>query len=680
MALKIKGKSEEGASGSGTDRINFKDKYDIAPGSPLPHLDTPPAVAYAAFHPRDNSSGVFALVCDPKLPPRLHAVPTFRNIDDRNLLNVLDSGVVHWAPENRMCPVILYRMPQGERVMASLKDINDPMPEDRVARFFISPMAEVLKEIFSTGNVHRAIRPDNLFYDDPNKNIITLGDCLSAPAGVTQPILFEPIENALSHVSGRGESTPAADMYALGITILILLTGRVPCPGMSDEQLINRKMDVGSYGALAENERISLTMMEPLRGLLNDDVQERWSVDDLLLWVSGRRLSPKQQSLPAKASRGLKFQGKEYFTARELARGLADNWDKALTPITNGDLDNWLRRSLSDEDRIDAVNMAKSEYTGSGGSDEDDMLIARVIIALDPAGPIRYRELKGNIGALPGLLAAHADNQEIRKYFAIIVRSNLIAYWMEIQPYLDNELLPVITQFEKLRPILDRRGLGGGMERVIYDLNDHLPCLSPLFETDYVQDIEHLLPAFERLAKTGKLNKRLIDRHVAAFVSARFKRAVNAELRDIEAPEDAYSSDLGQFKLLSAIQLSLPRRPYPRLCFLAVKMLEPAVNRFHGREARDRVRAKLKKSSRKGLLKDVLDIVDNRRELNQDKYAFDTAVREYTRSVRELLKIDQDEQNRQAIVTVVSGQIASMLSVMIAFLAVAVIIATSNII
>ena len=44
-----------------------------------------------------------------------------------------------------------------------------------------------------------------------------------------------------------------------------------------------------------------------------------------------------------------------------------------------------------------------------------------------------------------------------------------------------------------------------------------------------------------------------------------------------------------------------------------------------------------------------------------------------------LLKIDQDEQNRQAIVTIVSGQIASRLSVMIAFLAVAVIIATSNI-
>src|SRR3546814_1143525 len=56
------------------------------PDQPLPGYDSPPAVAYAAIHARDPARKLFALVCDPKLPPRIDIVAPMHRIDHVNLM------------------------------------------------------------------------------------------------------------------------------------------------------------------------------------------------------------------------------------------------------------------------------------------------------------------------------------------------------------------------------------------------------------------------------------------------------------------------------------------------------------------------------------------------------------------------------------------------------------------
>ncbi len=678
MAVRIKGEGGKTPGGAVPDRIVVSDRFEIAASSPMPQYDSPPAIAYRAHHARDTTAALFALVCDPKMPPRMDTIPAFRRIDNRAMLEIVETRIVDWKPEGRMCPVLIFRQPQGERVFPSLDETREPMPEDKVARFLLAPVSEILKELHHSGHAHRAIRPDNLFFDDPNRNIIKLGEAISAPIASTQPVLFEPIEMGLADPMGRGDTGPAPDLYALGVTMLCLLIGRVPCRGLSAEQIIARKMDMGSYAALVENQRISLTMMEPLRGLLNDDAHERWTIDDLSLWVSGRRLSPKQQSLPPKASRAITVAGKEYSTARELACALADNWEKAIQIISNGELDTWLRRSLGDEDVIEAVNLAKAGYTASGRED-DDRLISRTITALYPEGPICHRKFRASIEGLASLLGAKIEDQEYRRSFAEIVRGELPAYWLEAQPNLHPDTVPYVSQYEKLKPALQRRGLGTGLERIAYDFNPQLPCMSPLFERDYVLDIEYLLPAYERLADAGFKGRRLIDQHVASFIAARSKRPLSNSFRNIEAADQPYVVEIAQIRLLSTIQLSLPKRSYPNLCEHAARMLAPAIKRFHAREVRRQMKGRLARSIRRGRLKDILDVIDNRRDLAQDKHNFEVAIGEYTKTVLELHKLDRDEENRRGISAIVGGQVSSIASTIIFFLAVTIVVASSRI-
>ena len=49
--------------------------------SPLNELDSLPALAYAASDPKDAARELFALVCDPKQPPRHEQVSTMHRVD-----------------------------------------------------------------------------------------------------------------------------------------------------------------------------------------------------------------------------------------------------------------------------------------------------------------------------------------------------------------------------------------------------------------------------------------------------------------------------------------------------------------------------------------------------------------------------------------------------------------------
>src|SRR3546814_17907810 len=84
--------------------------------------------------------------------------------------------------------------------------------------------------------------------------------------------------------------------------------------------MVVAKITKGSYAALVGETRLSLPMVEVLRGLLCDDPEERWRHDDLQLWLSGRHLSPKQALLPPKAARLYPFDGEEYNNPRSEER------------------------------------------------------------------------------------------------------------------------------------------------------------------------------------------------------------------------------------------------------------------------------------------------------------------------------------------------------------------------
>lgn len=660
MALKVSGGTVEAGPVSNERYVDVRDRYQIDSEKPLPQFDSQPAVAYHCVHKRDTKRSLFALICDPKLPPRLDVVGIVRRTDHRNVLRALDWDVVDWAPEGRRCPIVIIEKPGGTRVFPSIEGHYSPMPEEWVTRNFIDPACQVLRDLHSLGTYHRMIRPDNLFWMDESHREMVVGECFSAPAGVTNPIVYETLECALSSAAGRGEGGPENDLYAVGVTILALLTGQSPLAGQEDEAILRSRLSHGSYAALVQHHRVSLTMMEPLRGLLNDDPSERWTLEDLTLWVNGRRLSPKQQVMPTKGSRGLTIAGRDYNTAREVANAMHRNWDQAAVLVSSGALDNWLRRSLGEDDRVEAVNLAKA-----GAGDHSDKLIARILIALDPDGPIRLKEFSATVEGVSTLLGAFANDSAARQLFASVISMGLIHFWMEQQRGVGLGFIRHMSRLDKVRAMVNQTALGAGIERVVYELNPGLPCQSPLFERDFVPLVEMLMPAFERLCYQEDPPKNLIDRHVAAFLATNFKRPLGGEFRDVDKGESEQEGRIAQTRILAALQDAQHRDAvFPKLCEFTAMLLDPAVDRFASRERRKKIRARLRKAAKSGRIQDLLEIIDDMEELAIDKQSFESASREYHVATFNLINLTKDIHHKPELAIEIGGQLSGAVAML----------------
>ena len=667
---------EEGqvADAVSSGAVSMHDQFDVYAEQPLKRFDSPPALAYACTEKRDPGRELFALVCDPKQSFRHNQVSIMRQISQQGLVQAVEWGVIDWPMEGRRCPAIIYECPQGDRVLASLDDELSKVPEEAISRNFIEPAVAALREMHSQGMTHRAIRPTNLFYDNPKpaQATIMLGECLSALPAMGQTAVYETPETAMAPPTGRGPGTISDDLYALGVTILALLTGQSPCLGMSDEQVIQSKLTFGSYGALVQRQRLSLTMMEVLRGLLMDQMEERWTLDDLEFWVSGRRLGPKQQDMPPKAAQAFTFQGRDLLTRRDVARAFSNNWDTAIEAVRTGLLDTWLRRSLGEEEAIEAVNIAKTKIPVAE-TETDDRMLARVIIALDPLGPITYKSFSAAIDGIGSEIAFRYLDESVRNDFVELLQANLIEFSCEIG-HSTSERMHFIPQLEKMKPLLENTSIGHGIERVIYELNSTLSCQSPLFETEYVHNLTEMLHAYERLAQQNPDGiDVLVDRHIAAFVVTHLKGGLTSELREIENTFDPIAVAKANIRMLSQIQSEAGSIPVPNLCNIAIKMLEPAVERFHSRSQRKRIQLRLREVAQGGKLDEILRIIDNSSYLENDRTAYQRAVKEFVRSVLQMQQLAFEKEHKMQLARAIGAEVSAFISCILSLIVIVII-------
>ncbi|WP_404326342.1 hypothetical protein [Aerophototrophica crusticola] len=327
--------------------VDLGGRCEILPGSRLPELDSAGGKAYVAKAIKDRRTELFAIVTDRPVPARIDALPAFRGLDNPAVLRLADWGAVDWTPDRRRRFAVLYERPAGRRVMDDLRDTREPVPEDQIIRGLLPSLLLALRELNMRGVTCGGLNPTNLFFKDASTTGgVLIGDCLTVPPGYGQPLLVETIERGMAQPSGRGPGSIADDLYALGVTLLVLHLGRNPLRDLDDDAILKAKMDRGTYPALTAQVRLPQNLIEPLRGLMTDDPRQRWTMADLDLWLQGRRLSPKQPQVPRKGARPFEFGGEELMHCRALARAMCRNPLAAAPLIDRGDVDKWVRRAV----------------------------------------------------------------------------------------------------------------------------------------------------------------------------------------------------------------------------------------------------------------------------------------------------------------------------------------------
>ncbi|MBF0268339.1 MAG: hypothetical protein HQL44_07080 [Alphaproteobacteria bacterium] len=660
---------KEPVKGAGTP-ILLRDRYQIFPATPMFDFDLPSATAFACSDKRDPNSYLLAYVCKPELPPRINVLRSLKGQQITGVMPLLEWGVTEWPPAGRQCMIVIYQRPLGGRVMPSLESEIAPLDEYELVKKIVPQMALALKELSDRGISHRAIRPTNLYWMDDLCEQMVLGDCVTSPPAYDQPVLFEGIEAGMCLPAARGSGGHADDLYALGVSMLMLKLGRDPLKGVEASQLIKAKITKGTYSLMVGDERLPLSMIEVLRGLLCDDPAERWTVNDLDLWTNGRRLSPLQPKQEKRAVRGFAFLGAEYNTARELAFVMAENWGKAAEPMLDGQLEVWLRRGIENKEMADLVSTAIKSVKQTPGVDQktaEDLLVTRVLMLLDPMSPIRYKGFSALPLGFGPALAVIMGSKADPKLFAECILRDVPHIWFETRPEYDASNSQIDNLFKDLKAYMQQSAMGYGLERVLYDLNEALPCQSPLVADSFVVDIGELLPALEQTAKKIDPRTMPMDRHIAAFIACRFD--FNVE-RQVTALNDKSSQNqlLGMLSLLGTVQWRLGPESLPGLASWMGAHLGPVVGAFHSRARRRDMEKELPRLVRSGNLPELFAYIDNHEEKRRDEDGYLLARAEYAASSQEASEIESGSDRRNQQATRYGHQAAGVISMMLALI------------
>ncbi|MHA1597426.1 MAG: hypothetical protein ACTSV1_01785 [Alphaproteobacteria bacterium] len=668
MAEQTQKKEDTDRSSASSGPVMIKDQYLIDAATPLHEFDTPSAKAYAVSDRRNQDKKAFALICTPALPTRINAIHKLRNDQIDGILPLLEWDTLFWPPMNQETLIVIYELPLGGSVSAAIAAGDFKVNDYEIQNKLIPPLYRGLKLISAKDISHREVRADNLFFMDAARTEVVLGDCVTCPAGFDQPAVYETIENAMAMPGGRPTGGFTEDLYALGVSMILLLVGEKNIEGMNDAQVIASKIENSTFATLCGRARISPALLEPLRGLISDDVIDRWTGEHMDLWLAGKRQTPMQRKPALKAASAFVFMETEYFNPRILAHAFAHNIDDAAKVIKGEDLEPWIRRSLQKGDLADQVraiiNVANEHSTTFRGSDA--YVTARVCILLDPLAPIRYRDFSCMPQAFGTALAVELLNKDSMQIPADVIRQGIGTAWfhVETEEPRDMEATSFDVEFSRMKSYLQNKAPGNGMERCLYEFCPTIPCLSPLIAEEFVVHVDDLLPALDNVA--DKVDKKLkpLDRHIAAFITARFRENIDPHLAALAEPKES-SFLIGMLSLFAYMQWKLQGEDVYGLCSWVGSLLPPAINTYYSRSKRREIEAELPRVIRTGRLPELFELIDNAENRREDAEHYAIARYEFSKAEDEIQEIETGDMSNPETAAAAGAKVAAMTSIVI---------------
>jgi len=623
-------------------------------------------LAYRAVSRERPDQAYFALACDSAAMPRLDAMPAIRKMANSTLLTPHEWQAIDWPPSGRRNMTIVFDKPEGGRFVASLGETITPIGDESVIRDYLLPIVSALRALATAGIVHGAVNPANILFREAPRQHLLLGECVSSATAARQPTVFLPIEAALAAPAARGRGQLADDIFALGMTAAFLLLGGNPVAGLAEDAVLRARIEFGSYSAIIADRRIPVGMIDLMRGLLADDAKLRWSLGEIEEWLASRRFVLRQGAAMRRATRPYEFEGGSYLLPRALSYAFAENSEAAAKAVRHRDFENWAQRALGDETGIALIKSAQAESPAGGPADQRNAaFVSRICVALDWQAPIRYRGLAAAADGFGGALAnALLENGSIQT-IAEAIRQRLPQFWLGTRSPTPSEHVTLSKLFDRVRPLLDDRRLGCGIERVLYELNPSIHCLSPMIEKDHIFSLVGFLAALERQAATRLDGGELIDRHIAAFIAARFRTATSDWVEGL-ASNDSARRLISILRALARLQAHGGPAAVPNLVKWAAHQAMPLVEAYHHRPTRQRLTKQFERAAQAGKLVELMLIIDNPVEQQHDAAGFAEAKRAHSVIASELSRLAASAAHRPRQAASLAGQMAASFATLVA--------------
>ena len=612
----------------GTTVDVLDDRFRLLTGEPIPELSHAFADAFAAEDLTNASRKVYGMVCTPELPYRAQAIQALQGLSNQYMTLPLAGGAIKCSHLNEQRFVVFFERPTGITLADFLLDAPR-IADSKIIDLVLRPICNALTAMREKGVYHGNLHSGLIYLGEST----LIGEGFSAPAGTLGHYIYEPLERLMANPLGHGEASEKADMYALGIIIFEMLYGLDKLKSLTRQEFIDRAMRVGAYQVFSQGRDFPESFQDFFRGTLNDNAADRWTLDQLSQFISGKRFNMVAPTPPKDASRPLIFGDESIVSRRVLANSLHRNWREAVKDIRSLRLDRWCELSLHRPELAERIERAMRGGASPTSSERQisDMMM-RIFAILDPNGPLRTKSISVRPDGIGMMLCSLIPQKspELSQLLSMI-QTKIAAFWAEQSEIPKNsEMSQAIWQLQRVATYLESRALGFGIERVLYELNPSLPCQSPLLKAYHVTTVQDALLTMDALARSLSANGSLIDRHLAAFIASKIDLSKEIKLSDFtKIPALAENQELIMLWLLSKAQQKVPKLKLVGLCAWGGMRVEKMLDEIHNRVIRKRQKLQLKKFASTGNLKEILLAILNRDVISRDTEGFVHAIAMY---------------------------------------------------
>lgn len=616
--------ADAGAGGGASSARGGGSRFVINYQQPLDRFSRRGCPAFAA-QPNSRAAGTgrwIAFATDPRLPLRLKALRTLTRTGVLGLMAVEEWTVQRPPGSDVEQAVVVVRQPAGDTYMDARLSSQGPMPERVFIDHFLKPLVETLNEMHNLGLTHGGIRPNNI-YACKDQDRPVLGECVTVPPGYDQPAVFETIDRAAAHPLGRGDPTILDDIYALGVTSVYLLVGRATVTETDVKAILHKKLEKSSFAALTDTYKVPPSVVEVLRGMLQDDPRDRWNLSDIEGWFKGAANTRKIR-LPQGAAWPVDFDGRNHFTARALSftLGACPETMRVLEFLKGRAFKNWLSRGLGDEKlqaKVEEVYNQRKRAEVEKAAD----IVAVTCMQLHAYGPLHWKGVSVNPHGIGTMMVGMIHQEGLPELLAELIRSNLPISWLSLQPEADGFVAAHVL-LSKAAGLASRSGWGFGIERAVYELCPTSRCLSPILGGRMVVSVEDLLPALDEVAQEAGTPFLPIDRHLVAFIMAHRKDFTLSLLEGIDSQEQTQRI-IAALRILAFVESKLGIGPFPDLNRLFGNLLQPNIDAVLRPRRRKELARRAEQAIQKQNLSAILDIFQDREMFDKDRREFQEA-------------------------------------------------------
>ncbi len=206
-------------------------------------------------------------------------------------------------------------------LISSGKAVNDR----RLFETIIPNVNEALKNVHDNGLVHGNVRPTNIYYSPFGPDQVLLGDLGIDVSDVKEfskqtAFAFLPPENA------KGIFGPEADYWSLGVTLVMLVTGRGVFDGLNRKQMLKKAC---TYD-MEIPDKASDQLKKIIRGLTVKDYKTRWGYDEIKRCLAGEDVPVVDEYVYEPPTDVYNFDGTPVKGLENIAEAFAQNWSTAV--------------------------------------------------------------------------------------------------------------------------------------------------------------------------------------------------------------------------------------------------------------------------------------------------------------------------------------------------------------